>query len=489
MVSMLAVLFWPVVVFWLFATRKPAQALAASILGGYLFLPENYAIDLPAVPSLDKNSIAGLAAVLASAIFLKGPAIRDLPEGMVMPGIVPGSRAVRILLAVLLIGMAGTVVSNGDPVSYGPRWLPGLRFYDMLSFMGNMLFSLIPFLLARKYLAHPQAHIALLVSLAVFGLIYTLPALYEIRMSPQLSRMIYGYFPHAWLQHIRAGGYRPVVFLNHGLWLAIFLSVSFLAALTLWRLSSGPLRMRWLLASLWLLMTLILAKGMGALGIGILLGATILLMPVRLHILMAASISVIVLVYPMLRGAGWIPVDTVVSTARDLDPARAASLSFRLENEDILLAKANERPLFGWGGWGRNRVYNDNGVDISVTDGYWVQAMGVRGWTGYLAEMGLLAIPLVLLALRWRGLALTSATAGLALVLTANLIDLIPNATLTPVTWLLAGALAGRLELGRIRETAPGDAAEAITLRRNRYSRQTGLRARRQAAVPPPGPQ
>jgi len=62
--------------------------------------------------------------------------------------------------------------------------------------------------------------------------------------------------------------------------------------------------MRWLLASLWLLMTLILAKGMGALGIGILLGATILLMPVRLHILMAASISVIVLVYPMLRGAG-----------------------------------------------------------------------------------------------------------------------------------------------------------------------------------------
>ena len=41
MVSMLAVLFWPVVVFWLFATRKPAQALAASILGGYLFLPEN----------------------------------------------------------------------------------------------------------------------------------------------------------------------------------------------------------------------------------------------------------------------------------------------------------------------------------------------------------------------------------------------------------------------------------------------------------------
>ena len=53
----------------------------------------------------------------------------------------------------------------------------------------------------------------------------------------------------------------------------------------------------------------------------------------------------------------------------------------------------------------------------------------------------------------------------------------------------MPGALAGRLELGRIRETAPGDAAEAIPPRRNRYSRQTGLRARRQAAVPPPGPQ
>ena len=37
-------------------------------------------------------------------------------------------------------------------------------------------------------------------------------------------------------------------------------------------------------------------------------------------------------------------------------------------------------------------------------------------------------------------------TVGLAMALTANLVDLIPNSGLSPVTWLLAGALCGRLE-------------------------------------------
>ena len=34
-------------------------------------------------------------------------------------------------------------------------------------------------------------------------------------------------------------------------------------------------------------------------------------------------------------------------------------------------------------------------------------------------------------------------TAGLALILAANMVDLLPNATTIPFTWLMAGALLG----------------------------------------------
>ncbi len=51
---------------------------------------------------------------------------------------------------------------------------------------------------------------------------------------------------------------------------------------------------------------------------------------------------------------------------------RANSLRHRLNNEDMLLSRAFESPLFGWGGWGRNRVYDENGKDLTVTDGLWI---------------------------------------------------------------------------------------------------------------------
>lgn len=474
MVSQAVILSWPIVVFWLFAKRQPAIALSWSILGGYMLLPRNFSIDLPAVPTLSKGSITALAALAAAAILIKGPRLQAMAPNMVLPGLSPRNRAVRILLVLLAVGAIGTVMTNGDTLRYAARTLPPMRPYDAAALLGNMLFTLLPYLMARKYMAHPDAQRMLLVTLVLAVLLYSLPTLYEARMSPQLSRMIYGYFPHSWIQHMRGGGYRPVVFLWHGLWLAILICGAFLGAMALWRSGEGKFRLRWMLAAGWLFITLVASKGVGALGIGLFLGALIVFLPIRLQVLVAGVLAGTVLIYPMLRGAGMIPTDRFISIAQSVDSDRAASLNFRLQNEDILLAKANERPLFGWGTWGRNRVFDEQGRDISTTDGYWIIAIGAGGWVGYIAQFGLLTIPLILLALRWKSLAITPATAGIGFALTANLIDLIPNGTLTPVTWLLAGALAGRLELGRVSE---GAAAEAASLppRRNAYSRQRRL--------------
>lgn len=473
MIPMLAVLLWPVVVFWLFATRSPAVAVLAAIVGAYLLLPRNFSIELPAVPSLDKDSIPALTAVLAAMLMIQGPRLRGLAPGLVLPGWVPRSRMVRILFATMLFGAVATVLTNTDTLRYGPTTLPALRVYDAASFLGIALFTLLPFVLARKYLAHPDAQRVLLMGLVAAGIAYSLLALYEVRFSPQLSRMIYGYFPHDWRQHLRAGGYRPVVFLSHGLWLAIFFCSAFLAAMALWRSSTGAMRTRWLAASAWLFLILVLSKGVGALAIGLLLGAMILFLPIRWQVIGAAIIAGSILTYPMLRGAGLVPTDMALDLAGQYDSERQASLRTRFDNEDLLLEKANLRPAFGWGGWGRNRIFDENGNDISITDGRWIIAIGTQGWIGYLAEFGLLLLPMIFLGLRWEQLALTPATAGLGLALTANMIDLIPNATLTPVTWLLAGALAGRLELGRIADTAGAPLPVGPDVRRNAYTRQT----------------
>lgn len=474
LIPYVATAIWPAVIFWLFANRTPAVAVAVSIIGGYLLLPRNVSFDFPAIPTLDKDSIAGLVTVLAAAMLIKGPVLRKLAPGMVLPGMIPRSRAVQLLLVLMFVSALGMVATNGDPLRYGPRVLPGMRPYDAAAMLGNALFTLLPFLLARKYLAHPETHAKLLIVLAVAGLLYSLPALWEVRMSPRISVTIYGYFPHSWRQHLRAGGFRPVVFLQHGLWLAIFLCGAFLATLTLWRRGEGKNRTRWLIASCWMFVTLVLAKGVGALGIGIMLGVGIVFLPLRLQVLCAAALAAIVLTYPTMRGSGLIPINGIVSLAHSVDPARAGSLEYRLRNEDALLAKANERPLFGWGTWSRNRVFDAEGNDTSVTDGYWVIRIGSGGWIGYLSTMGLLTVPLILLGLRWRRMGMTVASAGLGIALTANLIDLIPNATLTPVTWLLAGAMAGRLELGRMTDTVTSaDPGQPPPERRNAYSRQT----------------
>jgi hypothetical protein len=88
--------------------------------------------------------------------------------------------------------------------------------------------------------------------------------------------------------------------------------------------------------------------------------------------------------------------------------------------------------------------------------------MGIYGWVGYLTEFGLTALPLLLLAreaLRHRAADLSPFLGAVALVLAINMVDLLPNATHVPFTWLMAGALLGeserlvRLRRDRARET------------------------------------
>ena len=438
--------FWPIVVIVLFTRKVPAVALIWALLGGYLLLPAGIEIDLPGVPALHRNNIPAIACLIMALFVAKRSA--ETPLQFQLPGWLPKSALSRICLLLLLVGSVGTVLTNREPIPVVQRFLPGISLYDGISLLGATILSMIPFILGRKFFAHSEQQKYLLWAICAAAGFYAIPALYEVRMSPQLHSMVYGYFPHSFLQHYRGAGiWRPVVFLEHGLNLGLFMAMAIIGALVLLKAAVAEQRLRYIGLTAWLFLTLLLSTNLGALLLTLVCGGVVFFFGRRTQLLFATAITCIILTYPMARSTAIVPLDTVVRVAEWIDTTRAASLQYRLRNEEVFLQKAAQKPLLGWGPWGRNHAYDPYGNVATVADGYWIGPITVGGWARYIAEFGLLSIGILTLYLRRRRLELDSINVGLCMVLVLNLVDLIPNSGLSPITWLCAGALLGRSEI------------------------------------------
>lgn len=437
-IAYFALFAWPLVTLLLFARYPPGQAAVISTVASFLILPSSMEVDLPALPPLDKVSVPAIALLLGLAVYARGT-MRFRPR----------SKVAIVLLVLLIAGPFVTAVLNDDPLRYGPKILPGLTPYDALSSSVNVFIAMIPFFVGRCLLADWESHRFLLVAFLVAGLAYALPMLAEVRLSPFLHRTVYGYFPHDFAQQKRFGGFRPVVFMQHGLWVAFFAMSVTVAAATLWRAAPPERRSGYLAATFGLLVVLVLCKSVGSIASALFLLPIIWFVGLRSQLKIAAVLVAIATLYPALRGADLVPVDAFLSAAGSVSEAREQSLEFRFVNEDVLLEKARERPAFGWGTWGRNRVFDPrHGTDISTTDGSWIIAFGTHGWVGFLGLFGLLAWPVIAVWWWTRGSPPVE-TAGLCLLLATTMVNLIPNSTMPPWTWLVAGALLGYAERAR----------------------------------------
>jgi hypothetical protein len=499
--SYLALFLFPILAIILFQRLPVQKAVIWTVVSGYLFLPTAVfvSIDLPILPSFDKLLIPSFMAALLSVLFLRGIKAQNViaerrggearPLPVVLEGWLPVSFIGLGLLGLMVVGTVLSVLTNGDTVVYGDRVLPAQRPFDAVSALLDMAIILLPLILGRKFLADDAGQKTLMMVIAAGALVYSLLALYEVRMSPQINNMVYGFFPHSFAQHIRGGGFRPLVFLDHGLQLGIFFACAILSIAVLMRLSDGVVRMRYLLALIYMIGVLFLSKTLGAFLITLVLLPVALLMPVRMQLLAAAVVAGITMAYPILRGAHVIPTDQIVELAERIDTNRAQSLAFRFHHEENLIDKAAERPVFGWSTWGRWRIYDETGRDITVSDGEWVITISQRGWVGYIAEFGLLCLPLMLFALRRRYYEVGLATSGLCLVVAANLIDLLPNATPSPIIWMAAGALLGRLEYKRAASEATDPAAPEAKSGTDIGSRDLGARGLQTARTAPQIPE
>jgi hypothetical protein len=436
----------------LFIQLPPRRALIWSLLVAYMMLPVKTAFDFPGVPALDKTSIPNATALICALLFLKPSALAP-----------PRNPILLALMAVFVLSPLGTVLTNADPIPLTDSSLPGMSLYDALSICAEQAVLLIPFLLGLNVMRGEAGHRDILRALAIAGLVYSLPMLFEVRMSPQLHANLYGFFPAAFGQQVRFDGYRPVVFMGHGLLVAIFCCLALLTMIGEWRARRTVFGVSAGIASAYLVVVLYLCKSVGAIGFAIIFAPLVYFAKRRQLMWISSFLAVILMSYPALRGAGLVPVATISSFAQSINEDRGASLAVRLENEEQLLAKANKRPLFGWGTYGRNRIYaQDSDKDLSLTDGTWIITVGTYGWVGYLACFGLLCFPLFS-ALGARNMTVKAPmiTATLMVILAVNLLDLIPNSSLTPITWLIAGALSGRAVRARRPKAQEADAEMA----------------------------
>lgn len=430
---------WPLVAVWLYRSKSVTEATLWTILGGHMFLPVRTMVDLPMVPPLGKESIPALAAFLGCR-FIARRKISFL-----------GQRGwVFWLLLLFILGPFITAELNRDAIFVGGHQLPPMEHYDAVSAVINQLIIIMPFFLGRQLFRTEEDHALLFRVLIVAGLFYSLLMLFEVRVSPQLHKWLYGYFPHSWIQQRRFDGFRPVVFMGHGLWVAFFTAVAVIAATVFWKLKIKASRFSSTNVTYYLLLVLLLCKSVASIIYGY---GTFLLIKAasfKAQLKIARILVLIALLYPNMSIMNVFPHQTLMNWTESMSAERAESLGFRFKNEHMLLDHARQRLFFGWGGWGRNRVHNEEtGDDTTITDGRWIITFGTFGWVGFIAEFGLMALPVFRSASVFKWVKTQQEMAFLsahALLIGFVMIDQLPNASLAPWLWLLVGALLGRTE-------------------------------------------
>jgi hypothetical protein len=421
------ILLWPFIAILLYKKFDTVTATFWTIVGGYMLLPVGTAIDLPMIPAIGKDQISAIAALIGCVV-IKHEKIAFFGTNNVQ----------KTLIGLLLFIPLLNVFFNSEPMFNGQLWVQGLTLYDAVGQVLAQYLELLPFIIAISIVKNLEDLTKVTRLLVVAGLVYSIPVLFEIRISPQLHTWVYGFFPHDFAQQIRFGGFRAVVFMGHGLLVATFLFVCVCAAAIQVKISTQHQKTRNIFIFGYLLLVLIASKSVGAIILAIMASASILFLFNSMQKIIVKIIVTLFLSYPTLSILGLVPYESIVAFFRDFNVDRAESLDFRFTHEKALIAHAYEKVLVGWGSWGRNRLAD------SVTDGYWLIVYGQYGAVYFYAFFGLFILPVMS---KLKGTIITlkekPVYAGFSLLLAGIVFDQIPNASLgSSWLWYLCGCLS-----------------------------------------------
>lgn len=310
----------------------------------------------------------------------------------------------------------------------------------------------LPYVAGRLYLTDEAALRRFAAAMALGGLAYGLPCLVEWGVGPFLYDALYGPHPYLFEGARRPLGFRPLVLLEHGNQLGMWLASAAVAGA--WLAGSAP--SKWSLAA---------RLGAAALVALALIGQS----HASLAFMLIALVPLAIPAQPDLRRAFRVflvavallavvaAIYAVPMLARDPGRLRGqvravfhgigkSSLTWRLARSEEFLPRALERPLAGWcvADWSPGP---DGEFVNPVNLGLWLLALGRYGILGLAASTAVLVVPIVRsLWRRWpRDPLRTAPGAVLAtLLLAMNAADSLSNSVLILPIVAVAGGLSTR---------------------------------------------
>ncbi len=329
----------------------------------------------------------------------------------------------------------------------------GLGVYDGLS---TILYTSIkfglPYYIGRIYFTDTDALKTLALAIFIGGLIYVPFCWIEMIISPQMHRLTYGFSQTSFAQSLRDnGGYRPSVYMDHGLMTSMWMMLAALLGSWLYYCKALPKKILFV-PSLYLLLilifTTIMMQSAGAVAyLLIALGVLYLSSRYKNFILLAILLLCPYLYIVARVGYSWDGRNFTDYIAEKFSPSRASSLQFRFDNETLLLNKAFQGSFVGWGGFNRSRVFDSKGKDIAVTDGGWIIVYGMNGIYGLSVFLVMIQLPVFYFLFRlkpevWKTEAY-AAPAAMAVFSSITQIDNLLNAMFNPIYMVVVGGLIG----------------------------------------------
>jgi hypothetical protein len=427
----IALIGWIIITVILFLRMPPQKAIIISVLGSFLFLP------MSRIPlhffslSINKTTAVGFGIFFGE--FLSGVKAKyplhnklfDLPN----------------ILFCFVVPLVSSLLN-------------GLGLYDGISGDIGTVFSWgIFFWAGRRYFGEPSSMRTLTKSLIIGGLLYVPFILYESRMGPVLTLQVYGFFAQSLSTQIRYGHYRPLVFMYHGLVVALWMALTTIISFWLWR-TKGVTKIGRLPAALVcgvLAVSTALCRSSNSI-VYLVLGIAAFFLFNRNHSPKSLKWFLIIIpIYMILRLSGVLNPSSIEKTiGKIFDTERTGSFMYRIWQEYSFGKRALLHPLFGWGRMGRAWPIDliSGEADIAAIDSFWIMTLGIYGLLGLVSTY--LAIGLG----PWRVLAASGRHDGhtanmpfvidavvLSLIVAIALIDSLMNSGPSPFIILCAGAL------------------------------------------------
>lgn len=458
-IAITALLAWPLVCLGFFAVLGPWRGIIASYIGSYLLLSGKVVIPMSGLPDYTKFTAANLGVLIGIVLF---DAIRFNTFRW---------RWYDMAALVLCLTPVVSFITNG------------LGTWPMISAVNATIQAwIIPYFVGRLYIGRPGADRELALGLTIAGALMAPAIVFEVFGKRSISGIIYGIELY---NGIKYGFYRPIVMAANSLELALWSTLTAIAAFSLWVTRAVP-KLAGLPFAVWMCLAMggavicletaalgFLAMGMFLIGITagrtrfgplpelFASGGLLMIVPkaglkfavmgfplivlirhlsIRRPKLLITMAALIAPVYLALRVTRTVTRQTLTSFIYAvLGRDRGWSYSFRIIMEDRMLTHVMKRPLFGWATYadGRGRA-----PDVRILDSLWVIYMGIYGLVGLAALYAFLCLPVLLTTRRrpveaW-GNPSNSAAVGLAICILVYTYDSLLNAySMIPIPFMV----------------------------------------------------